>query len=56
MPGLPWPPSTASATLSHLLNKAVEWKLLDRVPARPKKLAESAGRIIALTDEECDAC
>ena len=24
-------------------------------PARPKKLAESAGRIIALTDDECDA-
>jgi integrase len=43
------------ATLSHLLNRAVEWKWLDRLPARPKKLAESAGRIIALTDKECDA-
>jgi integrase len=42
------------ATLSHLFNKAVEWRWLDRVPAKPKKLAESAGRVIALTDEECD--
>ena len=42
------------ATLSHLFSKAVEWRWLDRIPARPKKLAESAGRIIALTDEECD--
>jgi integrase len=43
------------ATLSHLFNRAVEWKWLDRVPTRPKKFAESAGRIIALTDEQCDA-
>jgi integrase len=43
------------ATLSHLFNKAVEWRWLDHVPARPKKLAESTGRIIALTDDECDA-
>ena len=42
------------ATLSHLFSKAVEWRWLDRLPARPKKLKESAGRIIALTDEECD--
>jgi integrase len=42
------------ATLSHLFNKAVEWKWLDQIPARPKKLTESAGRIIALTDSECD--
>jgi integrase len=42
------------ATLSHLLNRAVEWKWLDRLPARPKKFAEGVGRIIALTDDECD--
>jgi integrase len=42
------------STLSHLLNRAVEWKWLDRLPARPKKFAESAGRIVALTDDECD--
>jgi len=42
------------ATLSHLFNKAVEWRWLDRVPPRPKKLSESAGRIIALTDEQAD--
>jgi integrase len=42
------------ATLSHLFNRAVEWRWLERIPTRPKKLAESAGRIIALTDEECD--
>lgn len=43
------------ATLSHLFSKAVEWRWLDRLPTRPKKLAESAGRIIALTDEQSDA-
>ena len=43
------------ATLSHLFNRAVEWRWLDRMPTRPKKLAESAGRIIALTDDQCDA-
>jgi integrase len=43
------------ATLSHLFNRAVEWKWLDRLPARPAKFTESAGRIIALTDQECDA-
>jgi integrase len=42
------------ATLSHLFNSAVEWRWLDRVPTRPKKLTESAGRIIALTDEQSD--
>ena len=42
------------ATLSHLFNSSVEWKWLDRVPARPRKFAESAGRIIALTDDESD--
>jgi integrase len=43
------------ATLSHLLNRAVEWRWLDRLPTKPKKLAESAGRIVALDDEQCDA-
>jgi integrase len=43
------------ATLSHLFARAVEWQWIDRLPTRPKKLAESAGRIIALTDEQCDA-
>jgi integrase len=45
------------ATLSHLFNSAVEWRWLDRVPVRlgKRKLGESAGRIIALTDEQCDA-
>ena len=42
------------ATLSHLFNRAVEWKWLDRLPAKPAKFAEPAGRIIALTDQECD--
>jgi integrase len=43
------------ATLSHLLNRAVEWKWLDRLPTRPVKFQESAGRIIALSEEQCDA-
>jgi integrase len=43
------------ATLGHLLRRAVEWKWLDRLPTRPKKLEESKGRIIALTADQCDA-
>jgi integrase len=43
------------ATISHIFTKAVEWKWLDRLPARPKKLDEPKGRIIALTSDECDA-
>jgi integrase len=42
------------ATLSHLLNRAFEWKWLDRLPVRPRKFVEFASRVIALTDEECD--
>jgi integrase len=43
------------ATLSHLFNRAVEWRWLDRLPTRPKHLRESGGRIIALDDDQCDA-
>jgi integrase len=43
------------ATLSHLLNRAVEWHWIVRVQAKPAKLRENAGRIIALADEQCDA-
>jgi integrase len=43
------------ATLSHLFSMAVEWKWIDRLPGRPKKLEEGEGRIIALTDAQCDA-
>jgi integrase len=43
------------ATLSHLFHSAVEWRWLDRLPVRPKMLTENAGRIVALTDAECDA-
>lgn len=43
------------ATLSHLFNRAVEWRWLDRLPAKARKLPESAGRIIALDDAQCDA-
>ena len=42
------------ATLSHLFNRAIEWKWIERVSAKPTKFAESGGRIIALTDEQCD--
>jgi integrase len=42
------------ATLSHLLNRAVEWKWLDRLPARPKKFNEDQGRIVALDDDQCE--
>jgi integrase len=43
------------ATLGHLLHRAVEWKWLDSVPARPKKLEEPKGRIVALSADECEA-
>ena len=36
------------ATLSHIFSRALEWRWLDRLPARPKKLAESVGRIICI--------
>jgi integrase len=43
------------ATLSHLFRAAVDWKWIDRVPCRWKVLPESPGRIIALSDTECEA-
>lgn len=42
------------ATLSHLVNKALEWKWLDRKPFKVGKEHEAQGRVIALTDEQCD--
>lgn len=42
------------ATLSHLLSKAVEWKWLAASPVRPKLLDEPRGRIIALSDKQCE--
>jgi integrase len=42
-------------TLSHLFNKAVEWKWLKAPPCKIAMLAKSQGRIIALTDEQADA-
>ncbi len=43
------------ATLSHLFNKAIEWKWIKDRPCKITKLQESEGRIIALTDEQADA-
>jgi integrase len=43
------------ATLSHLFRKAVEWKWLDHIPCKIEKETEDQGRIIALTDQQCDA-
>jgi integrase len=43
------------ATLSHLFNRAVEWKWLDRLPTKPVKFQESAGRITALDEAQCTA-
>ena len=42
------------ATLSHLLNKALEWKWIRARPCKVTLLKERAGRIIVLTDEQCD--
>jgi len=51
-------PSTINrelATLSHLLNKAVEWGWIDKPPAKVQKLKEGSGRIIYLTAEQAGA-
>ncbi|MDP6430328.1 MAG: site-specific integrase [Rhodospirillales bacterium] len=43
------------AALSHLLNKAAEWKWIKTVPCKITLYSESRGRIIVLTDEQEDA-
>lgn len=40
------------ALLSHILNKAVEWGWIDKLPCRLKKLKEGDGRLDYLTVEE----
>jgi len=40
------------AALSHLLNKALEWRWLDSKPAIIKRLKENLGRITYLTSEQ----
>jgi integrase len=40
------------AALSHLLNKAVEWKWIDHKPCHIKRLKEDKGRIVYLTTEQ----
>jgi integrase len=42
------------AVLSHLLNKAVEWKWMTHRPAQIKRLPEGNGRIEYLSVEECE--
>ncbi len=47
-----WQPSTASSRPCRICSsKAVEWRWLDRVPARPRSSPKAPGRIIALTDD-----
>ena len=43
------------ATLSHLLNRAVEWKWIPSRPCEIRLLEEGRGRIVTLTDEQADA-
>lgn len=40
------------ACLSHLFNKAIEWKWIDKRPAVIKRFKEDAGRIVYLTTEQ----
>lgn len=42
------------ATLSHIFSKAIEWRWVLIRPCKISKLKESAGRIIALSDEDAD--
>lgn len=43
------------ATLSHLFNRATEWKWIKSPPCRIVMLPESAGRIVALSGSEAQA-
>jgi integrase len=43
------------ATLSHLLNKAVEWGWTERQPAKIRKLKEDNGRIVYLSEVQAAA-
>ena len=43
------------ATLSHLMNCAIEWGWLKIRPCKIKLLEREQGRILALTDEQADA-
>jgi len=40
------------AALSHLFNKALEWKWLDKKPVLIKRLKEDSGRIVYLTPKQ----
>ncbi len=40
------------AALSHLLNKAIDWKWMDHKPCNIKRLKEDKGRIVYLTTEQ----
>jgi hypothetical protein len=43
------------AVLSHLLNKAVEWKWIKAKAAKITRYKEDNGRIVYLTDDQCAA-
>ena len=43
------------ATLSHLLRNAVEWKWIEIQPCKVTKLKENEGRMVVLSDAECNA-
>jgi integrase len=43
------------ATLSHLLNCAIEWRWLKSRPCKIRLLEKTQGRIVALTDGEAEA-
>ncbi len=43
------------ATLSHLMNRAIEWRWLKTSPCRIRLLEKTQGRIVALTDAQVDA-
>src|SRR5208282_3217772 len=42
------------ATLSHLLNKAVEWGWIERPSAKIRKLKEDNSRIVYLSPEQAE--
>ena len=44
------------AVISHLLNKAVEWKWIKAKTVKIVRFKEENSRIIYLTDNQCAAC
>jgi len=43
------------AVYTHMINKLIDWRLLDKIPCRVKKFKENGGRITYLTADQAEA-